>query len=539
VQAAAADALAERNRAFSRALLGMEAPAVTVETHLPGGLPGFTLVGLPETAVREARDRVKSAIQNCGFDFPQGRVVVNLAPADLVKEGARFDLAIAVSILCATGQLPYQRAASFEFLGELGLFGELRAVRGCLCAALALRENPANTRRLVIPAPNAAEARLDPEGRMLALRHLRDVVALLRAGDSQRRLADSRGAPGVPAAPDAADPARKSGESRPSTNALEDVIGQQAAKRALVLCAAGGHHLLMVGPPGTGKTMLAHRLTALLPALSESAAMEVAAVYSAAGLAPPPHGRPPFREPHHSASSPAMAGGGSQAMPGEVSLAHGGVLFLDELPHFRPSVLDLLREPLEARSITIARARYRTRFPARFQLIAAMNPCPAGRVCAPESCRCSPDQVRRYQARISGPLLDRIDLHVAVPPVPQAALLARSRDATTLPGPGVAEIAAARARQFARQGCLNAELSGQAILDEVRLDATGEALLSRANGRFNLSARSAHRVLRVARTIADLGTEFGGVDTVTSAHLAEALSYRALDWERGLGMTAF
>lgn len=512
-------ALAERNRAFSRALLGMEAPAVTVETHLPGGLPGFTLVGLPETAVREARDRVKSAIQNCGLDFPQGRVVVNLAPADLVKEGARFDLAIAVSILCATGQLPHERAAAFEFLGELGLFGELRAVRGCLCAALAMSAAPAVARQLVIPASNAGEAALCPESRMIPVRHLQEVVALVRTGT----------APTLPAS--AAD--GRAGPAMPLHASLDDVVGQQAAKRALAICAAGGHHLLMVGPPGTGKTMLAHRLNALLPPLGAAAAMEVAAVYSAAGLAPPEQGRPPFREPHHSASAPALAGGGSQATPGEVSLAHRGVLFLDELPHFKPSVLDLLREPLEARSITIARARYRTRFPARFQLVAAMNPCPAGRVCAPETCRCSPEQVRRYQSRISGPLLDRIDLHVAVPPVPQHALLAapaRASQAAAEP----ARIAQARERQLQRQDCLNAELAGSDLLGRTGLDEAGRELLARATAQFTLSARSAHRVLRVARTIADLA----GETAVTNGHLGEALSYRAMDWERGLGMSA-
>jgi magnesium chelatase family protein len=303
-----------------------------------------------------------------------------------------------------------------------------------------------------------------------------------------------------------------------------------------VIAAAGGHHLLMVGPPGTGKTMLARRLCGLLPRLPEDQAMEVAATYSAAALPAPAPGRPPFRDPHHSASAPALAGGGRHALPGEISLAHRGVLFLDELPHFKPSVLDLLREPLESRSISIARAGYRATFPATFQLLAAMNPCPAGLTCSEYTCRCAPDQVRRYQARISGPLLDRIDLHVAVPPVPRELMVTAPIAVAEADGAARARqrVAAARRTQWQRQGCLNSELPGPQLLASAELDGQAQRLLQRATERYTLSARGTHRVLRTARTIADLEN----APAVASSHLSEAFSYRALDWAGGLGMAA-
>lgn len=481
-----------------------------METHLAGGLPGFTVVGLPETAVREARDRVKGALANCGFEFPNGRVVVNLAPADLLKEGGRFDLAIAVSILRATGQLREAENGSEEwvFLAELSLAGELRGVRGSLCAALSLGAD----QRLLVPMANRAEARLLRE-RVVALSHLEDVCLWLSRPDQRSRFSSAE-----------ADTAR----APPPQRRPPQVRGQSGAKRALCIAAAGAHHLLMVGPPGTGKSLLARTLPGLLPPLEAHAAMEVAAVYSAAGINLESPDTPPFRDPHHSVSMSAMVGGGSHPRPGEISLAHHGVLFLDELPHFKPSVLDSLREPLETGTVGIVRASWRSAFPARFQLVAAMNPCPAGLVCSPTSCRCRPDQVLRYQARVSGPLLDRIDLHVPVPEVPARLLMPGAElDATERSGPG--DVVAARARQHDRQGSPNALLEGTTLTRVCELATAGERLLERAATTYRLSARGFHRVLRVARTVADLE----GARTVSVDHLTEALSYRAMSWEGG------
>ena len=518
---------------YSRALFGLQTPRVTVETHLPPGLPAFTLVGLPETAVREARDRVKSAIQNCGFEFPAGRVVVNLAPADLVKEGARYDLAIAVSILCATGHLAATTVRRYEFLGELSLFGAIRPVRGALCAALAVAQHNTTQRndrppgsadpvRLVIPHQNAGEVAAFAAAPVIRLRHLRDVCTLIQgAGTQTPSTAPLREAP-APAAEIPGPAGRRDSSPVP-------IVGQPTAKRALEVAAAGRHHLLMVGPPGTGKTLLAQRLRDLLPDLDEARAMEVAAIYSAVGKPRSRWRQPPFRSPHHSVSAPAMAGGGSVPHPGEISLAHHGVLFLDELPHFKPSVLDQLREPLEARVIHVSRTAFSATFPAAFQLVAAMNPCPAGLVCEPARCRCAAAQVRNYQSRISGPLLDRIDIQVAVPQVPGELLMPPGAHTPTQAGASE-RVAAEQEVMLARTRIAQARtVKGDSSPEQLRdaLTADARALLSRAISELKLSARGYHKTLRVARTVAALAKR----ERIEPGDVAEALSYRALRWD--------
>ncbi|MFC4727405.1 YifB family Mg chelatase-like AAA ATPase [Coralloluteibacterium thermophilus] len=495
----------------SRARRGVQAPAVRVEVHLAGGLPNLSIVGLPEAAVRESKDRVRAAIQCAQLEFPARRITVNLAPADLPKEGGRFDLPIALGILAASGQIPNEALRELEFVGELALTGELRHVEGVLPAAIAAT---AEARAIVLPQASAAEAALVGGACVYGARTLLEVCAHLQA---RRTLAPV---------------AREAAAAVPAQHPdLADVRGQAHARRALEVAAAGGHHLLLIGPPGCGKTLLASRLPGLLPPASESEALETAAVASVSGhgLDPARWRQRPFRAPHHTASAVALVGGGAQPRPGEISLAHNGVLFLDELAEWQRSALEVLREPLESGRVTISRAARQAEFPARFQLVAAMNPCPCGHAGDPSGrCRCSPDQIARYRARLSGPLLDRIDLHVEVPRL-------RPSELRTDAPPGeasavvAARVAAARARQLARAGRLNAALGQRETELACRLAPRDQALLERALDSLRLSARATHRILRMARTIADLA-EAGDIGT---AHLSEAIGYRRLD--RGPG----
>jgi magnesium chelatase family protein len=490
---------------YSRALAGMEAPLVTVEAHLANGLPGFTIVGLPEIEVKEAKDRVRAALQNAHFEFPARRITVNLAPADLPKESGRFDLPIALGILAASGQIPGERLPDYEFAGELALTGELRPIRGTLAMMCSASRDG---RAFIVPQQNAPEAALVDGARVYAARTLLDVCAHL-AG---------REALAICSAPQPVDHA-------PYPD-LADVKGQAHAKRALEIAAAGGHSLIMVGPPGSGKTMLAMRLPGILPPMSQDEALASAAMQSlgSSGFDVRNWRRRPYRAPHHTASAVALVGGGSNPRPGEISMAMHGVLFLDELPEFGRNVLEVLREPLESGHISVSRAARQAEFPAQFQLVAAMNPCPCGYLGHYGGrCRCTPDQVLRYRGKISGPLLDRIDIQIEVPAVPPEDL---SQTSSSDSSDAIRErVEQARARMIARQGKENARLTTREIDKYCVLDTKGATLLKQAISRLGLSARGYHRILKVARTIADLA----GVERISDAQVAEAIQYRRFD----------
>jgi magnesium chelatase family protein len=495
--------------AYSRASKGIHAPLVTVETHLSPGLPKINIVGLPEEEVKESRERVRSAIINAGLTFPSCRITINLAPADLPKEGGRFDLPIALSILAASQQLPSEILHEYEFAGELALSGELRAIKGVLPFAL---ETSKSGRKLLIPESNILEATLIEKLKVFPGSDLLRVCMHLSGQDSIScsvvRAIDSE----------------ELSEDRVD---FKDVAGQKHAKRALEVAAAGGHSVLMAGPPGTGKTMMAMRLPTILPQLDEDDALEVAAIKSLSlnGFDAAEWRQRPFRAPHHTASAVALVGGGRTPRPGEISLAHHGVLFLDELPEYDRKVLEVLREPIESGRVMISRANHQTEFPAAFQFIAAMNPCPCGYLSDPKrSCQCTVEQINRYRNKLSGPLMDRIDMHIEVPSL-KSTELSQQTEIPESSGAIRERVVLARLRQLRRAKQINAKLGTRQIKQFCHIEQTERDFLQAAIEKLGLSARAYHRVLKVARTIADLE----GKDNIEKNHLFEALSYRRLD----------